>query len=264
MPTLYVVSTPIGNLQDITLRSLDTLKTVDGIVCEDTRVSSVLLSHFGISKPLIFYNDHNASSMRPKILKKLQQHCLALISDAGTPLISDPGYKLIQACHENHIAIVVEPGPSAILPALIYSGFPPYPFWFGGFFDKKFLKELRTLNATCIFFESAQRISKTIDYLMTQNIQRQIAISRELTKKFEETRRGSLEEIKESLIKSPIKGEVTFCLSPPLNHGYQQDDIDRLLQEHMIHMSLKESAQAVSALTGEKINALYKRGLTLR
>jgi 16S rRNA (cytidine1402-2'-O)-methyltransferase len=262
---LHIVSTPIGNLKDITLRSIETLKRVDTIVCEDTRVSGVLLNHLQIQKPLIFYNDHNAPVVRPKVLKSLQAgQSIALISDAGMPLISDPGYKLLQLCLEQNIPITVEPGPSAVLTALVYSGFPPHPFFFGGFFDKKFLHELEHINATLIFFESARRMLNVLDYLMHHRIPRSIAVSREMTKKFEETRRGTLEEVKQSLIEKPIKGEVTFCLSPLLCSIYDQDAIDALLQEHMSTLPLKTAAKLIAEITGEKVNTLYKRALFLR
>lgn len=262
---LHVVATPIGNLKDITIRSIETLKTADTIVCEDTRVSSVLLNRWQIQKPLLFYNDHNASSVRPKILKLLQDgQIIALISDAGTPLISDPGYKLVQQCLEQNIPITVEPGPSAVLTALVYSGFPPYPFFFGGFFDKKFLHELQHTAGTLIFFESAKRMVTVLDYLIKQRIPRTIAVSREMTKRFEETRRGTLENVKQSLIDKPIKGEVTFCLSPLEHSIYNQEAIDALLQKHSQNMSLKMAAKHVAALTGEKVNTLYKRTLFLR
>ncbi len=263
---LHVVSTPIGNLKDITFRGLETLKEVDEIICEDTRVSRILLKHYAIEKPLVFYNDHNAHSVRPKILKKLSVgKNLALISDAGTPLISDPGYKLLELCMVNNIPIIVEPGVSAVLTALIYSGFPPHPFFFGGFFDKKFLPELQQTKATLIFFESAKRISKVIKYCIEQNIPRSISISREMTKKFEETRRGSLQEVLQSLTEQPIKGEVTFCLSPLLNNTFSRDKIDELIKGYLENkMSLKEAASKVSLITGEKINYLYKRALLIK
>lgn len=262
---LHVVSTPIGNLKDITLRSIETLKMVDTIVCEDTRVSGVLLNHLQIQKPLLFYNDHNAPAVRPKILKLLQSgQTVALISDAGTPLISDPGYKLVHLCLEQNIPIKALPGPSAVLTALVYSGFPPYPFFFGGFFDKKFLHELQHIKGTLIFFESAKRMVNVLDYLIHHRIPRNIAISREMTKKFEETRRGTLEEVKQSLVDKPIKGEVTFCLSPLLSSIYDQEAIDALLQEYMNTLPLKTASKLVAEMTGEKVNTLYKRSLFLR
>ena len=195
--------------------------------------------------------------------KCCQHQSIALISDAGTPLISDPGYKLLQLCLEHNIPITVEPGPSAVLTALVYSGFPPYPFFFGGFFDKKFLSELKHLNGTLVFFESAKRMDNVLTYLITHRIPRLVALSREMTKKFEETRRGTLEEVKQSLQDKPIKGEVTFCLSPLLHSIYDQEAIDALLQEHNA-LPLKTAAKQVAEITGEKVNVLYKRGLFLR
>lgn len=262
---LHIVSTPIGNLKDITIRSIETLKAVDTIVCEDTRVSGILLNHLQIQKSLIFYNDHNAPAVRPKILKLLRAgQTVALISDAGTPLISDPGYKLVQLCLEQNIPITVEPGPSAVLTALVYSGFPPYPFFFGGFFDKKFLHEIQHIGGTLIFFESARRMPNVLDYLIHHRIPRTIAISREMTKKFEETRRGTLEEVRQCLVDKPIKGEVTFCLSPLLSSIYNQDAIDALLQEHVKTIPIKTAAKLIAEMTGEKVNTLYKRALFLR
>ena len=262
--TLHIVSTPIGNLKDITLRSLETLKIVDYIICEDTRVSSKLLKHYNINTKLVFYNDHNAPKIRPQILEDLRNNkTLALISDAGTPLISDPGYKLINDCEKYKIKIEIEPGPTAVIPALILSGFPPHPYFFGGFFDKKLKKELKNLDATLVFFESAKRIEKTLRYLEKENIKRQVSISREITKKFEESIKGNLTDVIERLEKTSIKGEITFCLSPP-TAVFDEKELEVLIKKYGKNRSTKETSKIVSEITGQKVNTIYKLAQTLK
>lgn len=210
---LSLVSTPIGNLGDMTLRAIHTLQEVDLIACEDTRVTLKLLSHLSIRKPLLAYHDHNAQAIRPRLLKKLQegQH-IALVSDAGTPLISDPGYKLVKACYEFSIQVTCLPGASSVLPALLLSGFAPYPFVFCGFAAD--LEPWKKVQATLLFFEAPTRFVKTLHKMKEALPGRPVAIARELTKFYEECKRGSYEEIIKHYEEYPPKGEIVIVLGP--------------------------------------------------
>ena len=188
-PGLTIVATPIGNAGDIGLRALDVLKAADAIICEDTRVSMKLLTRHGIRRPLLAYHEHNAERMRPKILARLREgQSLALISDAGTPLVSDPGYKLVQAVVGEGLALSTVPGPSAALAALVLSGLPPDRFFFAGFLSpregqrREELRELATIPSTLIVYESANRLGQTLADMAAVLGQRQAAIARELTK----------------------------------------------------------------------------------
>ncbi|MDX1401979.1 MAG: 16S rRNA (cytidine(1402)-2'-O)-methyltransferase, partial [Kiloniellales bacterium] len=194
---LEIVATPIGNLQDLTLRACERLKSVDLIACEDTRVTRKLLTAHNISTQLIAYHEHNAERVRPLIIEKLKSgQKVALVSDAGTPLISDPGYKLVQSVLEEGLEVTALPGPSAPLMALVVSGLPSDRFYFGGFLPvktqarKKHLESLKGLRATLIFLESAKRLLKTLATLSEVFGARDAAVARELTKRFEEIKRG--------------------------------------------------------------------------
>ena len=223
---LYLVSTPIGNLEDITFRAIKILKEVDGIVCESTDKAKILLSHYQIEKPLIHLSDENQLQIVPYILEKLLLgKNLALISDAGTPVISDPGFFLVKQAIKNGVKIIPIPGPSSILTALITSGLPPQPFLFLGFLPKKssekrkIFKELFSFKIqkekpTIIFFESPQRLIQTLEIICQINPNTQISIAREMTKVFEEFIRGKIKEVLESLKKRKgIKGEVAVVLT---------------------------------------------------
>ena len=199
---LYVTATPIGNAADISLRALNVLKHCDAIVAEDTRVTAKLLALYGISRPLLVYNDHNANAMRPKLLARLREGAkLALVSDAGTPLISDPGHKLVREAREQGSSVFPVPGASAVLAALTASGLPSDRFLFAGFLPAKAgerrtrLAELKTVPATLIFFESAQRLAQSLADMADLFGPREAAVARELTKLYEEVRSGTLPEI---------------------------------------------------------------------
>jgi 16S rRNA (cytidine1402-2'-O)-methyltransferase len=223
---LYLVSTPIGNLEDITFRAIKILKTVDEIICESTDKAKILLSHYQIEKPLIHLSDENQLQVAFYILEKLLSgKNLALISDAGTPVISDPGFFLVKQAIKNGVKIIPIPGPSSILTALITSGLPTKPFLFLGFLPKKpsekrkIFKELFSLKIqkekpTIIFFESPQRLIETLEIIYQINPNNQISIAREMTKVFEEFIRGKIKEVLESLKKRKgIKGEVVVVLT---------------------------------------------------
>ena len=217
---LFIVPTPIGNLQDMTLRSIDILKKVDKILCEDTRTSAVLLNHFEISKPLASYHMHNEHKKLDSIVAELKSGIdIALVSDSGTPGISDPGYLLVRECIKNNIDVECLPGPSALIPALILSGFPCDKFCFEGFLPHKKGKtkrvtELKDESRTIVFYESPHRLLKTLELLSEQfGGERPASVSREISKLHEETIRGTLHELIEMLEPTNVKGEIVIVVS---------------------------------------------------
>lgn len=218
--TLYIVATPIGNLSDVSQRALDTLSQVDLIAAEDTRHTRKLLSHFKISKPLLSYHEHNERRLVEDLVRKLQAgESIALVSDAGTPTISDPGFHLVQRCRRLEIEVTPIPGPSAVMAALSASGLPTDRFYFGGFLPVKagkkqrFLEELRELPATLIFFESPHRVTKTLGILAEVFGERQGVVARELTKIHEEFLFGSFQELQGVLDGRNLRGEVVILVA---------------------------------------------------
>jgi 16S rRNA (cytidine1402-2'-O)-methyltransferase len=218
--TLYIVSTPIGNLEDITLRALRILREVDWIAAEDTRHTGLLLKHFDIQKPLTSYFEGNEMKKREFILSKLKQgNRIALVSDAGTPGISDPGFRLIQLAIENEIPVVPIPGPSAVITALSISGLPMDAFLFKGFLPHKskkrrdLLKQLEEVKETFIFYESPHRLSETLRDILDLFGDREIVLTRELTKMYEEVLRGKVSEIQTQIRERKLKGEITLIIS---------------------------------------------------
>ena len=221
MSKLFVVPTPIGNLGDITLRSIEVLKSVDLILAEDTRTSSKLLKHYDIDKPVESFHMHNEHKKLESIINKLRTDFeIALISDAGTPGISDPGFLLVRECINNEVEVECLPGPTAFVPALVSSGLPCDRFSFEGFLPvkkgrTKRLKELSTETKTMVFYESPHRILKTLNDLSNYfEVESQISVSRELTKLYEETFRGTIKESVEHFEKNKTKGEFVIVLSP--------------------------------------------------
>ena len=220
MSKLFIVPTPIGNLKDITIRAIDTLQTVDIIYAEDTRTSSKLLNYYEIKTPMQSFHMHNEHAKVNNIVSGLKQGKTgAIISDAGTPGISDPGFSLIRACVENDIEVECLPGPTALIPALINSGFPCEKFSFEGFLPAKKgrtkrLKEIATQKKTMIFYESPHRLIKTLkDFFEYFGTKRQVSVSREISKKFEETIRGTLSQAIDHFEKNKPKGEFVIVLS---------------------------------------------------
>ncbi len=220
--TLYVVATPIGHLDDMTHRALQVLSQVDLIAAEDTRHTRKLLQHYQIQQSLVSYHEHNERQRAPQLLKRLESgESVALVSDAGTPTVSDPGYHLIGECVAAGIPIVPIPGPSAILAALSASGLPTHAYFFGGFLPvksgpkRRALERVQGLPATLIFFESPHRLAKTLALMEEVLGERQGVVARELTKRYEEFQRGSLAELAEQYSGKKVRGEVTILLGPP-------------------------------------------------
>ena len=276
-PGLYVVATPIGNARDITLRALDLLRRADIIACEDTRVTRKLLLIHAVDRPTLAYHDHNAARVRPRLMERLiKGEIVALVSDAGTPLISDPGYRLVREAREAGITVTALPGASAPLAALASAGLPTDRFMFAGFLPTKStarrraLAELAGISATLVFFESAPRLAKSLTDMAAELGPREAAVMRELTKKFEERRNGSLPELARHYQSAgPPKGEIVVLVGPPDSQAAQADamdqgEIDALLQAALERSSVKDAAAALAESTGLPRRALYNRALALR
>ncbi len=270
--SLVLIATPIGNLGDITARALDGLKTADLIACEDSRVTAKLLQHAGIEKPLLPYHDHNAEAMRPKLLARIAAgERVALVSDAGTPLISDPGYKLVQAAVAAGLAVTMLPGPSAPVMALALSGLPSDRFLFGGFLPAKSkarreaIAEAARAPVTLIFFETAPRLLDSLKDLQAVLGDRPAAVARELTKLFEEVRRESLSALAAHYEQTGApKGEIVIVVGPPPEERASAQDVDTLLRHALASMSVKDAAATVAAATGAPKRTVYARALELQ
>ena len=269
---LYILATPIGNAADISLRALETLRACDVIAAEDTRVTSKLLAIHGISRPLIPYNDHNGPQMRPKILARLERgERVVLVSDAGTPLVSDPGYKLVREAIAAGASIIALPGPSAVLTALTLSGLPSDRFLFAGFLSarpgerKAALEEVKGVGATLIFFESAQRLAESLTAMAQVLGDRQAVVARELTKLHEEVLRGSLTELAAHYEKSGApKGEVTLLIAGPQESAPDSGKIDAALKAALVFMPVKAAADLIAGLTDGSRKQIYARALELK
>ena len=270
-PGLHVVATPIGNLGDITVRALETLAGADMIACEDTRMTRRLTDRYGIAAPLIAYHDHNGASMRPRILARLAAgEAIALVSDAGTPLVSDPGYKLVVEAAEIGHRIHPLPGASALLAALVTAGLPTDRFLFDGFLPPKpgqrrnRIAELKPLPATLVLYETGPRLAESLADLADGLGPRRAAVCRELTKAFEEVRRGPLPELAAHYAEAGApKGEIVLVVGPPLEEAAPDDDVDAALARALADHSLKDAVTAVTALTGRPKRDVYARALAL-
>jgi 16S rRNA (cytidine1402-2'-O)-methyltransferase len=270
---LYIVATPIGNLGDITLRALEVLAAADLIACEDTRVTRKLLDRYDIRTPLTSYHDHNAAEMRPKLIRRLGTGtAIALVSDAGTPLVSDPGFKLVRAAHEDGIRVVSVPGPSATLAAITICGLASDRFFFEGFLPagsgqrKARIQALKNIPASIILFETGPRVAQTLADLAAQFGHREAAVCRELTKLHEETRRGELAELASFYAgDAERRGEFVLVVAPPTSDEEQASgtDLDALLREAMQRLSLKEAVAEVAAVMGLRRRDVYQRALSL-
>ena len=269
---LYIVATPIGNAADITLRALDTLKRAHAIACEDTRVTSKLMGIHGVTTPLVSYHEHNAERMRPVLINRMQAgETVALVSDAGTPLVSDPGYKLVRACVEAGVPVTALPGPSAVLTGLVLSGLPSDRFLFAGFLPNKSaarrtaLGELAAVPATLIFYESAQRLADSLSDMAAVLGPREAAMARELTKLYEEVRRGPLPDLAAHYEQAgPPKGEVVIIVAPPGAEAEAQAvDVDTALRDALGRLSVRDAAAEVALMTGRPKREVYARALEL-
>ena len=272
-PGLHIVSTPIGNLRDITLRALDILSSVDEVLAEDTRVAAKLLNAHGISAKLSAYHDHNGAARRPDLIRRLESGaCIALISDAGTPLVSDPGWKLVREAAEAGVKIIPVPGASAMLAGLVASGLPSDRFMFAGFLPpkagarKKLVEELIDIPSTLIFYESGPRLAAALrDLSDIMGGQREVAVARELTKLFEETRRGSLSELAEHYQQEgPPKGEIVLLVGPPLVREVSAEDIDTALTDALARLPVKAAANEIAETFGISKRDAYQRALQLK
>lgn len=271
-PGLYVVSTPIGNLRDITLRALDILGGVEEVLAEDTRVASKLLSAYGVKARLSSYHDHNGAERRPVLLKRLEAGGrIALISDAGTPLVSDPGWKLVHEALEQGIRVYPVPGASALLAGLVASGLPSDRFLFAGFLPPKSgarrteIESLKQVPATLVFYESGPRLAESLADLATVLGERDCAVARELTKLFEETRRGTLAGLAAHYEEAgPPRGEIVLLVGPPRDVAATAADIDSALRVALAEMPTKAAASAVAEALGLAKRDVYQRALQLK
>ena len=270
---LHVVATPIGNLRDISLRALATLAAADVVLAEDTRVTKVLLAHYGISTPLIAYHEHNANEMRPKVLARLAAGGkLALVSDAGTPMVSDPGYRLVEDAVKAGFSITGVPGPSAVLAALVVAGLPTDRFFFEGFLPPRTaarrarLTELGTIPATLVLFESPRRLADMLADAAAMLGGRPAAVARELTKMHETVRRGTLAELAKMYAEGETaRGEIVVLIGAGdgAHSADTEDLVDAKLKGALAAMSLKEAVAQVTADTGLPRRKVYARALEL-
>lgn len=268
-PGLYIVATPIGNLGDVTLRAVDILSNCDAVACEDTRVTGKLLKHLGAHKPLIRYDDHASEQAGLTIVERARTEAIALVSDAGTPLISDPGYRLVKAAREAGVAVTTLPGACAAIAGLTMSGLPNDRFLFAGFLPAKekaradALAELASINATLIFYESGPRLVKTLNAMGELWPTREVAVARELTKLYEECRSGTAAELAEHYTANPPKGEIVLMAGPPVESASDADP-DELLREALTTMKVSQAAAQVAKATGIDRKMLYARGMELK
>lgn len=269
-PGLYIVATPIGNLGDMTLRAAETLRGVSAIACEDTRVTGKLMQHLGAKKRLIRYDDHASEETRDYLLGLAAEAPVALVSDAGTPLISDPGYRLVRAARERGIAITSLPGPSAAIVAITLSGLPSDRFLFAGFLPQKdkarrdLLGELAEIKATLVFYDTAPRLADSLAAIADVMPGREVAVARELTKKFEECRSGTPEAVAAHYAAHPPKGEIVLLVGPPGEAGAQDFDVDALLRAELASAKPSQAAAAVAKATGLDRKQLYARAMELK
>lgn len=269
-PGLYIVATPIGNLGDITARAIATLRGAAAVACEDTRVTGKLLHHFGLKKRMIRYDDHAADETREYLLGLMAQEPIALVSDAGTPLVSDPGYRLVRAARERGIAVTSLPGPSAAVVALTLAGLPSDRFLFAGFLPNKakaraeVLAELGGVRATLVFYETAPRLADALAAIAEVLPGREVAVARELTKRFEECRTGSPADLIAHYAAHPPKGEIVLVIGPPGEAQAQDHDIDALLLAALKTSKASQAAAEVARITGQDRKSLYARALELK
>lgn len=270
---LYVVATPIGNLKDLSERAKETLAEADVIAAEDTRVTKKLFTLLGLSsnKTFIPYEDHSEEKKYQQIIDIiLSGKSVALVSDAGSPLISDPGYKLVRECRKQGVYVTTIPGACAVISALQLSGLPTNRFMFAGFIPNKdkaridLFTELKTINTTLVLYETAIRLEKTLVALNKIMPEREIAVVREITKIYEECINGTVEEVLERIKTTPVKGEIVLVIAPPLEQCSDEVDVEALLKEQMQKMTLKEAVKKISETYKLKRNDVYEKALQIK
>jgi len=269
---LYIVATPIGHLGDISLRALETLAAADLIACEDTRVTRKLLARYAIARPLLSYHEHNAALMRPRLLDQLQAgRAIVLVSDAGTPLVSDPGYRLVREAQAAGRRVTTIPGPSAVLAALAVAGLPTDRFFFEGFLPAREaarrarIAELAAIPATLVLFETGPRLSAALADLADGLGPREVAVCRELTKLHEEVRRSDLARLASTYAEGgERRGEFVIVVAPAHElEKITEERVDKLLRDLLITTSLKDAVQSVTSATGLPRRLVYQRALAL-
>ncbi len=270
-PGLYVTATPIGNLGDITYRAVEMLKAADLILCEDTRQTAKLCAAYDIKTPRTPYHDHNAAHVRPGIIERLKNGAvICLVSDAGTPLISDPGFKLVRDARDAEIAVFPIPGPAAAIAALSAAGAPSDQFFFAGFLPAKSgardkaLKALAGINASLIFYETAPRLAASLTAMITALGDRQALVARELTKMHEEFRDGKLSELAARYALAAPKGEIVIIVFPPEKISVSTEQLDDFLKVALRETTVKKAAAKAVAELGVSRNDAYSRALFLK
>lgn len=270
-PGLYIVATPIGNLGDLTPRAADILRRADAIAVEDSRVTATLLRHVGARRPMLPYHDHSAESVRERIVARLGHEAIALVSDAGTPLISDPGFKLVRAARAAGHTIHTLPGPCAAIAALTLSGLPTDRFLFAGFLPPKeharaeAIAELAPIRATLVLYESGPRLAACLAALADGLGPRDAAVAREISKAFEECVTGRLGELAARYAETPPRGEIVIVVAPPLAAAPPSDaDVDALLADALERLSAARAASEVAQATGLPRRELYARALRMK
>lgn len=270
---LHIVATPIGNLRDVTLRALEVLAAADAVACEDTRITRRLIDHYGISVPLTPYHEHNATEARPKLLARIAAgEAIALVSDAGTPLVSDPGFKLVRDARDAGHLVTALPGPSATLAALTVAGLPTDRFFFEGFLPpregqrRNRIAAIARIPASLILYESGPRLADALADLAAGLGPRAAAVCRELTKLHEEVRRGDLAALARVYAEgAETRGEIVIVIAPPAEDAEQAspEEVEALLRRALARVSLKDAVSEVAAATGQPRREIYQRALAL-
>lgn len=270
-PGLYIVATPIGNLQDISARAVATLRAADVLAVEDSRVTAKLLNHLGLKKQMTAYHDHSADHVRPALIARMASEIVVLVSDAGTPLISDPGYKLVRDAREAGMMVTTIAGPCAAIAALTLAGLPTDRFLFAGFLPAKakardaMIDEIGAVRATLLLYESGPRLGKTLAALAARLGQREAAVAREISKKFEEVVTGTLAALAERYASETPKGEIVLVIGPPGDQPpLEQSEIDAALSEALTRLSTGNAVREVADTLGLKRSDLYERALALK
>jgi len=270
-PGLYIVATPIGNLSDLSARAASVLAAADLIAVEDSRVTARLLAHIGVKRPMVPYHDHNADRVRPGLVARMAGEAVALVSDAGTPLISDPGYKLVRDARAAGVPVTTIPGPSAAIAALTLAGLPTDRFLFLGFLPAKAaaraaaIAEAAAVRATLVLYESGPRLAATLAALAKGLGDRQAVVAREISKRFEETAAGTLAELAGRYADAPPKGEIVIVVAPPGDAAPAgADEIDAALADAMARLTPSRAAAEVAEMLGLPRRQVYERALALK